>query len=265
MLAFTRAVSPRLAACELTHLARTPIDADRAAAEHAAYEAALRDAGLTVRRLPPLPDAPDGVFVEDTAVWLDEIAIVTRPGTPARAGECASTQAALATVAEVRTLPAGRLDGGDVLRVGRLLLCGLSARTDAAGAAALADAAAPFGYRLATLPVSFCLHLKTGVTLAGSDAEGRPVFVVNPAWVSVAALTALVPGARCLEVDPGEAFGANVLRVGGTLLMAAGNPRIEAALRALFPDLRVLGIGELQRAEAGLTCLSLIGPSSAPS
>ena len=79
-LALTRGISPKLAACELTHLPRVPIDLARARTQHAAYEATLRDLGWTVQRLPDLPDHPDSVFVEDTAIVLPELAVLTRPG-----------------------------------------------------------------------------------------------------------------------------------------------------------------------------------------
>src|SRR5262245_25588801 len=95
-LAFTRQVSPRLADCALTHLDRQPIAFDRAVEQHAAYEQALAVAGFDVRRLPPLDDHPDGVFVEDTAILLGEHAVITRPGTPSRFEEVHSTAAALA-------------------------------------------------------------------------------------------------------------------------------------------------------------------------
>ena len=169
--AYTRAVSPRLADCALTHLERCPIDPARAAQQHADYEAALVGADCRVVRLPELPDHPDGVFVEDTAILLGNDAIITRPGAPSRAEEADSTAAGLAAHFRVQRLSAGTLDGGDVLRIGRTLYVGLSSRTDAAGAAALAGMVAPLGYRLVTVEPAQCLHLKTAVTYAGQDRK----------------------------------------------------------------------------------------------
>ena len=80
LVAVTRAVSADFARCELTHLAREPIDVDRARRQHAAYEEALRELGCVVERLPELPGHPDCVFVEDTAVVLPHVAILCRPG-----------------------------------------------------------------------------------------------------------------------------------------------------------------------------------------
>src|SRR5687768_9238837 len=94
-IALTREVSPSLGRCELTHLEREPIDLDRARAQHRAYEDVLRSLGCAVHRLPPEPDMPDAVFVEDAAVVLDEVAVVTRPGAASRRAETASVAEAL--------------------------------------------------------------------------------------------------------------------------------------------------------------------------
>ena len=157
--AFTRAVSPRLVDCQLTHLERAPIDIAKAVAQHAAYERALADAGFDVIRLPDLVDAPDGVFVEDTALLLGEHVIITRPGAPSRRGETASAAGVLAKYMTVHTLPDGNLDGGDVLRIGDTLYVGASLRTDAAGIEALRVTAAPLGFETVSVELLDCLHL----------------------------------------------------------------------------------------------------------
>ena len=253
--AYTRAVSPLLADCALTHIGRSAIDPVRAAAQHAAYEAALRQADLRVVRLPELPDCPDGVFVEDTALLLDGHAIITRPGAASRVAETASTAAGLASAFTVHHLPQGTLDGGDVLRIGRTLYCGRSARTDAAGATALATLAAPLGFTVITVKVTGCLHLKTGATYLGENDAGRPVLLCNPAWVDAACFA----GFTHLHTAPGEDFAANTLRAGSTVFAAAGAPATAARMAAQGFIMRALDISELQKAEAGLTCLSLIG------
>ena len=252
--AFTRAVSPRLAECALTHLARRPIDAARAAAQHASYEAALAGAGLTVERLEPLPDHPDGVFVEDTALILDGHAIVTRPGAPSRAGETESTAAGLARDFDVRRLEAGHLDGGDVLEIGRTLYVGCSGRTDADGLAALAAAARPLGYDVVGVTTDGCLHLKSAATFAGHDAAGNPVLIHDPGAISADLFAEVDP----VAVAPGERAAANVVRIGGLVLMPADCPRTAEMLAARGFDIVALDVNELQKAEAGLTCMSLI-------
>jgi dimethylargininase len=252
--AFTRAVSPRLASCELTHLDRSPIDVERAAAQHRAYEQALERAGLSVTRLPDLPAHADGVFVEDTAIILGEHAVVTRPGARSRRAETDSTAAALAERFTVHRLTRGKLDGGDVLRIGRRLYVGQSRRTDCAGIVNLAGIAGRLGYEVIEVPHDQCLHLKTGATLAGHDEAGREVVLINPDWIDAGAFEKVF----LLPSHPDEPFGANSLRAGDRLLYPAAYPRTAERLRALGFDLDELDVGELEKAEAGLTCMSLI-------
>src|SRR5258708_2970748 len=94
-LAITRDISPALTECELTHLERRPIDVERARAQHHDYERVLAEAGCRVERLAAGSDMPDSVFIEDAAVVLDEIAIVTRPGAASRRSETTAVEAAL--------------------------------------------------------------------------------------------------------------------------------------------------------------------------
>src|SRR5947209_15988961 len=120
-LAFTRAVSPRLAECALTHLERVPIDAAKAASQHADYERALAEAGFEIIRLPELADDPDAVFVEDTALLLHGHAVITRPGAASRIGETSSTADGLSEHFQLHRIERGHVDGGDVLRIGNRL------------------------------------------------------------------------------------------------------------------------------------------------
>ena len=255
-IAFTRAVSPRLADCELTHLTRAPIDVDVALAQHRAYEAALAAAGFEIRRLPSLDDAPDGVFVEDTAVILGRQAIITRPGAASRRGETASTADVLGGCMRIHHLFGGSLDGGDVLLIERTLYVGASLRTDAAGIDALRSAAAPLGY--ATVPVELrdCLHLKTCATWAGRGAAGDLVVIVDPRFVDPAVFT----GVKTVAVKPGEGAAANAVCALDTLLIAAGHPRVRDALAADGFATVELDTSEFRKAEAALTCLSLLAP-----
>ena len=252
--AFTRAVSPAFADCELTHLDRQPIDPKRAAAQHHAYEQALGNAGLEVLRLPDLPDHADGVFVEDTAIILGEHAVVTRPGAASRRAEADSTAASLAERFEVHRMTRGRLDGGDVLTIGSKIYVGQSRRTDCAGIVNLAGITGRLGYEVIEVPHDKCLHLKTGATYAGYDASGRDVVLLNPDWIDPSVFEDLF----LLPSHPDEAFGANTLRAGERLIYPSGYPRTAERLRALGFDVEEVDIGELEKAEAGLTCMSLI-------
>jgi len=252
--AFTRAVSPRIAECALTHLDRHPIDPDLAAAQHAAYEQALRGAGFEIVRLPYLADDPDAVFVEDTAILLGEHAIVTRPGAASRADETASTAEGLEPYFTIHQLAAGKLDGGDVLRIEDMLYVGQSSRTDAAGTRALEEAAGPLGYRVVPVELGDALHLKSAATYAGPDASGRPTLLVNPQWVDPTLFAGIDP----MPVAEDEPFGANVVRAGERLIYAAGSPKTAARLRDRGFIVIEVDLSELQKAEAGGTCMSLI-------
>lgn len=254
MIAFTREPSALLPRCELTHLDRQAIDVERARAQHDAYEDALRDLGADVRRVAPAPDHPDGVFVEDAAFVLDELAVIARPGAPSRRGEEGSVAEALAPHRPLARIPApATLDGGDVLLAGRTLYVGDSARTGAAAHAWLRDRLGPLGYDVRVVPVTGCLHLKTAVT-----APAPRTFLLNPAWVPAGAFG----DARVVEVDPGEPRAANVLRVGERVLAAAGSPRTRRRLEALGLAVAVVDVSELARAEAGVTCCSVLVPEA---
>jgi dimethylargininase len=256
--AFTRAVSPRLAECELTHLERVPIDAAKAAAQHAAYERALAAAGLQAIRLPDLPDDPDAVFVEDTALLLDGHAIITRPGAASRAGETESTAAGLTGAFELHRIEHGHVDGGDVLRIGTRLYVGLSTRTDAEGIHALAELVRLIGFDLVEAKLRDCLHLKTGATFAGRDAAGTPVLIYNDRCVDPSQFTGVEP----VPVAANERAAANCVRAGDRLILPAGNPRTAERLKGRGFDVIEVDVSELQKAEAGVTCMSLIDERS---
>jgi dimethylargininase len=255
-IAFTRAVSPRLAECELTHLDRIPIDVGAAIAQHGAYERALADAGFELRRLPPLDDAPDGVFVEDTAIILGHHAVITRPGAASRRGETVSTAELLADCLNVHRLSTGSIDGGDVLLIERTLYVGVSLRTNGAGIDALWAAAAPLGYTTVAVELHDCLHLKTCATYAGRDAAGDPVVIVDPRHVD----PAVFAGVDLVQVVPGEGAAANAVRALDALLIAAGHPRLRDVLVARGYAPAELDTSEFRKAEAALSCLSLLAP-----
>jgi dimethylargininase len=252
--AFTRAVSPRLAECELTHLSRIPIDVEKADAQHNAYERALADAGFDVIRLPDLPDHPDGVFVEDTALLLDGHAVITRPGAASRAFETSSTAAGLAEHFKVHRIEQGHVDGGDVLRIGSTLYAGLSSRTDSEGIAALRELVRPLSFEVVQARLDGCLHLKTGATLAGPDRTGNAVLLYHPGSVDPSQFAGVQP----VAVDAEEPGAANCLRAGDCLILPAGNPRTARRLRDSGFHVVEVDVSELQKAEAGVTCMSLI-------
>jgi dimethylargininase len=203
MRAFTRAVPPSIHHCEISHVERVPIDLDKAVAQHDAYESALRALGVTVEHLPPLPDFPDSVFVEDTAVAFDEIAIITRPGAASRRGETPSTAQALSSHRRLGFIEEpGTLDGGDVLVIGRCVFVGQTARSNPAGIQQLARWLAPLGYTVCAVPVRGCLHLKTAVTRAGDN-----LVLINAQFIDAE----MFRDFERIEVAPTEPAAGNAL------------------------------------------------------
>lgn len=249
-IAITRAVSPAMPACEMTHLPREPIDVERAAVQHAAYEEALARLGFTIFQLEAQPDLPDSVFVEDTAVVLDELAIITRPGAPTRRPETLSVAEALAPIRPLAhiTSPA-TLDGGDVLQLGTLMFVGQSTRTNEDGVDQLQQLVEPFGYTVVAVPATGCLHLKSAVTEVGPGT-----LLINPQWVPAELFAAY----RLIEVDPREPLGANALLAGGSVIYSHSNPATAARLLEQGIDLRLLDMSEMEKAEGAVTCCSLL-------
>ncbi|HET9045261.1 MAG TPA: arginine deiminase-related protein [Burkholderiales bacterium] len=227
-----------------------PIDLARAIAEHRAYEHALRRLGAQVRRLRAAPQHPDSVFVEDTAVVLDELAIITRPGAESRRGERRAVAEALAAhrPLEIVREPA-TLDGGDVLVDGERVYVGRSSRSNDEAVAQLATMLHPLGYRVIPVEFAGCLHLKSAVTRV---ADG--LLLLNPDWVEASVFSET----RLVAVDPTEPRAGNALVVGGSVIHPLQFPRTRARLEA--QGLRVVAIDttELSKAEAGVTCCSLI-------
>lgn len=250
VVALTRAVPPSIEHCELTHVARGPIDVARATAQHARYEDALRSLGCTVHRLPPAPALPDAVFVEDTAVVLDEVAVVTRPGAASRRAETDTVVETLLRYRPVCTIEApGTLEGGDVLQVGRTVYVGRSSRTNDEGIRQLGVLLSPFGYDVRGVPVNGCLHLKTAVSQV---ADGT--LLINRDWVDAAAFAAHT----LVDVHPDEPFAANAVRVDGAVLYPEAHPHTRARLTARGLSVRTVAVDELAKAEAGVTCCSLL-------
>lgn len=260
LIALTRDVSPAMDRCELSHLPRVVLDLDRARAQHRAYERCLEELGCRVVRLPAAPELPDSVFVEDAAVVVDELAVITRPGAPSRRGETAAVAEALAMHRAVRWIEApGTLDGGDVLRAGKNVYVGLSQRTNQSGLAQLRDAIGACGYRVTGVEVRGCLHLKSAVTTVLKSAVAvvsEDLVLVNRAWVDASVFER--DGFSLLDIDPAEPFAANALDVGGVVVYPEEFPRTRERLEECGVRVRTVAAGELAKAEGGVTCCSVI-------
>jgi dimethylargininase len=249
-IALTRSVPPSIVNCELTHLDREPIDFARAAEQHGLYERALVALGCTVQRLPSLSDLPDSVFVEDTVLVLPEIAIIARPGAASRRLEVTSVADALRPHRPLTFIePPGTLDGGDVLAIGSTIYVGESTRTNAEGIRQLADLVSAHGYAVRPVKVSACLHLKSAVTRVAED-----VILLNPAWVDPSSFK----GMHQIEVHPGEPFAANALWIGEHVIYSGTYDETRRRLEENGINVHLVETDELQKAEGGVTCCSIL-------
>ena len=239
-----------MASCELTHLARVPIDVDLARAQHRDYEQAITEAGCRIERLPSGPDMPDSVFVEDVAIVFDELAILTRPGAESRRVEVPALAQALERHRPLHFIvPPGTMDGGDVLVAGRRVFVGLSTRTNADAVAQMRQTLAPHGYTVCAVMVRGCLHLKSAVT-----AVAEATLLVNPRWIGREVLS----GFRFVDVDPSEPMAANALRVGDAVIYPDAFPRTAERLARRGLNVRTVDASEVAKAEGAVTCCSVI-------
>ena len=250
LIAITRDVSPSIVNCELTHLPREPIDIETARAQHADYERALERLGCTVTRLPADASTPDSVFIEDIGIVFDEIGVVTRPGAGSRRPEVAAVAKTLSRFRPIVQIVApAKLDGGDVLVVGRTVFVGRTPRTNEAGIGQLRAAVASYGYTVVPATVRGCLHLKSAVT-----ALDDRTLLANRRWIAEEEFS----GYEILDVDNSESTGANVVRVGSALLYASAFPRTLERLERCGYAVATVDVSEIAKAEGAVTCCSLI-------
>lgn len=250
LTAITKAVPQSIVDCELTHMDRQSIDYQQAAKQHQAYNQALIDLGVNLVRLEADNAHPDSVFVEDAAVVLDEVAIITRPGALSRQGETAAIKQALQPYRECIEITApATLDGGDVLVAGKRIYVGLSSRSNQAAVEQLQQHLEGYAYQVQGIETAQCLHLKTAVTQLDDST-----LLINPNWLDKHYFGEF----DLIECDPAEPFGANVLKVGETIIAQPSFGKTLAKLRAAGYQVVEVDNSELAKAEAGLTCCSLI-------
>jgi dimethylargininase len=254
-VAVTRAVGQSFANCQLEFLERQEIDVARAVEQHRGYESVLKELGVRVISLPADPGFPDGLFVEDPAVVLDEIAVMGRMAKMERRREADSLASALSNFRPLAWVhePA-MLEGGDVMRAENSLYVGVSRRTNLAGVEQLTKLTAPYGYRVVPVVVDGCMHLKTAVSYLGN----RTV-VANREWIDAGALAEFT----IIDVPVEERWAANVLRIGETILIPSAFPKTGKILEEAGFNVRSIDTSELAKAEAGMTCMSLVFRDSA--
>jgi dimethylargininase len=249
-IAMVRGVASTFAECVTERRPEPPLDVDTARSQHDSYVRLLEASGFSVRSIPPDDDHPDCCFVEDTAVVVDDVALLTRPGHPSRAGEVAAVGAALRELVEVEEMaePA-TLDGGDVLQVGSTVFVGVGARTNREGFESLRRLAAARGRRVVAVETRGVLHLKSAATALDDDTVLVDVRAVP---------TSVFEGLRVVEVPVSDGNAANVVRLADGAILAASHQDgtalllSDAGYRVVTTD-----VGEFARADGGLTCLSI--------
>lgn len=213
-----------------------------------AYIDTLLRLGLKVTILPAAPAFPDAHFVEDTAVVMPELAVITHPGAPSRQGEVESIEPLFTDRPIFRMSPRGHLDGGDVLLVGKQFFIGLTARTDAAGINEFTTAVERYGYRVSAIEVSAGLHLKSIVNYVG-----RNTLLLTAAYQQHPAFAAF----NSIIIPDAESYAGNTLWINDTLITPQGYPETLAQIETLGMPIIQLDTSEFKKMDGGLTCLSL--------
>lgn len=249
-LAITRDVSPRFNDCEITHIARTPINLEVAIAQHRGYVNALKNLGYEVLELPAKADLPDSVFVEDIAFILPEVAVITRPGADSRKPETESIAQALSLHTKLIYIrePA-TVDGGDVLVLGKKIFIGMSTRSNNDAVEQLNELLKDYGYKVTGVQLHGCLHLKSAVTRVDDGT-----LLINKNWVDTNPFAEY----ELIDVDPSEPYAANCLPVGDSIIYPTSFPKTRAVLEARGYKIVSVEVDELAKAEGAVTCCSLI-------
>lgn len=250
LTAITRKVSPSFNQCELTNLIREPISIAKANREHEQYENTLQMLGMKVISLAAEEKLPDAVFVEDIAVVLDEIALITRPGAPSRRAETSSIEKALTPYRRINRInDPGTMDGGDVLVIDKSIYVGFSSRSNETAVHQFQSSVKEFGYRVIPVEVNGCLHLKSAITQVAENT-----LLVNPKWVDKSRFA----GMQFIEIDEGEPYAANGLLVDDQFIYPEAFPRTLSKIQKEGIKVICLDVSEIAKAEGAVTCCSLI-------
>ncbi|EPW5278923.1 dimethylarginine dimethylaminohydrolase family protein [Yersinia enterocolitica] len=213
-----------------------------------AYVDTLLRLGLKVTILPAAPAFPDAHFVEDAAVVMPELAVITHPGALSRQGEVDTIEPLFTDRPVFRMSHQGHLDGGDVLLVDKQFFIGLTSRTDKAGISEFTAAVGRYGYQVTAIEVSAGLHLKSIVNYVGrntllltEDYQHHPAFA----------------GFNTIVITDAESYAGNTLWINDTLITPQGYPDTLAQIEKLGMPIIQLDTSEFKKMDGGLTCLSL--------
>ena len=200
--------------------------------------------------MPTEPGLADSVFIEDTAIVLDEVAVLCRPGAESRRPEVAGVESILQEYRRVVSIKApGTLDGGDLLRIGKVIYAGLSTRSNQSGIKQLRKIVADYGYSVKTVETAKCLHLKSAVSEAAPGS-----LLINSDWIDRTAFGDF----ELIDIDKKEAHAANALLVGQRVIYPSAFPRTMEKLVTRGIEVISIDMSELQKAEGAATCCSLI-------
>jgi len=250
LIALVRPPTASIEAGLRTHIGRSSIDFARAQEQHINYVSALRDAGAQIVALSEAEHLPDAVFIEDTALVLDSLAVMAHSAAQSRRAEAPTVAGALSNYCCLAHLPEGAcFDGGDALVIDRTVYLGLTQRTNQPAIDFLKRLLRQYYYETVPVPVTGCLHLKSAVTSLGGN-----LLLINPQWVPREAFAKH----QQIDVAKDEPMGANALCVGNRLLMSASYPQTVKRVEAHGLEPKLIDIGEFHKAEGGLTCLSIL-------
>jgi dimethylargininase len=225
-------------------------DYKNAVKQHDRYIKALEKCGLEIEVLEEDGTFPDSVFIEDTAVVTENMAVITNPGAPSRRGEETATLDSLRKYYEKieKIEPPGTLDGGDVLQVEKTFYIGLSSRTNADGADQLEGILKKHGYEAIRIQLKDLLHLKTGCAYLGDnrllvayELKGEPSFQKY----------------EKVEFNKKESYATNCLRINNKVILPQGYPFARKKLSSLEYETITVDVSEFRKLDGGLSCLSL--------
>jgi len=224
-------------------------DFDKILNQHKNYIEILKQLGLEIVELPSEHHYPDAYFVEDTAVVLNEAAIITRPGAKARRGEKDSIKPVVKKYKKIELIEApGTVDGGDVLQVDKIFYIGLTERTNLEGAGQFKTIVEKYGYKCKFIEVGKGLHLKSSVNYIG--------------WNTVLITSALSENSEFdkynkIVLEEADEYAANTLLINETLITPSGFPNVKKELEKITDNIIEIDVSEVRKMDGGLTCMSL--------
>lgn len=236
-----------------------PIDLNLAKQQHENYIDMLETLIPNVIRMPADQTHPDCNFIEDTAIIVHDIAVISLMGAPERQGEeipVAKTLAELGLSVIPLQAPA-TMDGGDILFTGKHLFVGLSKRTNQS---ALEQLKTIFQNKIEVIgiPVIEGLHFKSVISLFDSQTL---IVADTPAGHKIQESIQNACNDYQFITVP-DATASNVLKIGSTLIVQDNFPKSEAVLQKLCDENSVtvlkINMSELIKADGALTCGSLL-------